>query len=36
MKDKTIITIAHRIQTIQNADTIYVLEEGKVVESGNY
>ncbi|XP_072025399.1 ATP-binding cassette sub-family C member 9-like [Amphiura filiformis] len=30
--DKTVITIAHRISTIMNSDTIVVLNEGKIVE----
>ena len=34
--DKTVISIAHRISTIQDADCIYVLEKGKLVESGSY
>ncbi len=32
----TRITIAHRLSTIQNADCIYVLEKGKLIENGSY
>lgn len=33
---KTIIVIAHRLSTIANADTILVMEHGKIVEQGNH
>lgn len=33
-KNKTVIMIAHRLSTIANADKIYVLEGGKIAESG--
>ena len=33
---KTSIIIAHRISTMQHADKIIVLEEGKIAESGNH
>ena len=34
-KSKTVIVIAHRMRTIENADKVIVLNEGKVVEEGN-
>lgn len=34
--DKTIITISHRVTTIEKADVIYMLEDGKVVEQGTH
>lgn len=33
-KGKTVIMIAHRLSTIANADCIYVVEDGKIAESG--
>lgn len=34
-KGKTVIMIAHRLTTVANADKIFVLENGHIVESGN-
>ena len=35
-KGKTNIIIAHRISTLQNADHIIVLDEGRIAEEGNH
>lgn len=36
MKNRTTLVIAHRLSTVENADTILVLRDGKIVESGRH
>ena len=36
MKTRTTVAIAHRLSTIKNADEIYVLHEGQIVEQGTH
>ena len=35
-KSRTVLVIAHRLGTVQNADQIVVLSDGKIVEHGNH
>lgn len=35
LKDKTVITIAHRLSSVKNASKIYVLNDGELVQSGS-
>ena len=36
LKDKTIIVVAQRVATVENADEILVLDDGKIVDSGTH
>ena len=33
--EKTVLVIAHRMRTVENADKVVVLDDGRVVEQGN-
>jgi len=32
----TVVIIAHRLSTVQNADRVYVLDDGQIIEEGSY
>ncbi|WP_441000585.1 ABC transporter ATP-binding protein [Fodinibius sp. SL11] len=34
--ERTLIMIAHRLTTVKNCDMLYFMEDGKIVEQGNY
>lgn len=36
MKGKTTLAIAHRLSTIKDSDIIFVIEDGILVEQGQY
>ncbi|WP_419769779.1 MAG: ABC transporter ATP-binding protein [Candidatus Marinarcus sp.] len=36
LKEKTVITIAHRLSTVKNAHMIYVMHDGKIVQRGTH
>ncbi|KAJ0968076.1 hypothetical protein J5N97_024993 [Dioscorea zingiberensis] len=36
MQTRTTVMVAHRLSTVQNADIISVLQDGKVIEQGNH
>ena len=36
VKNKTTLVIAHRLSTIHNADQIFILKNGKIINSGNH
>jgi ATP-binding cassette, subfamily B (MDR/TAP), member 1 len=35
-KNRTMVVVAHRLATVQNADVIFVIGDGRVVETGNH
>lgn len=36
MKGRTVLVIAHRLSTVKSADTVAVISDGRIVESGNH
>ena len=36
MKNRTVLVIAHRLSTVKNADRIFVINEGRIIEQGSH
>jgi ATP-binding cassette subfamily C protein CydCD len=36
MRGRTVITIAHRLNTVRNADRLFILDQGRLVEEGTH
>jgi len=36
LKDRTVISIAHRVATLEHTDEVLVLDDGAIVERGQY
>ena len=36
MKERTVLVIAHRLSTVENADQIIVMDQGEIAETGNH
>ncbi|MFA0698245.1 ABC transporter ATP-binding protein, partial [Vibrio sp. 10N.222.49.C9] len=36
LKNRTTLIVAHRLSAVKQADLIYVLEDGKVIQSGTH
>ena len=36
MYNRTSLIIAHRLSTIEDADIIYIIEKGKIIDKGNH
>ena len=35
-KEKTILMIAHRLKTVRNADQIFVMDKGRIIQHGTH
>ena len=33
---RTILIVAHRLSTVKNSDTIFLMDNGKIIDSGTY